>query len=173
MRWLPMIFGGTSKTTQSMSRTRIFGKAFLMHSKQSRERVPLVRQGRFGLVRPAESPRFECQSKNIHDKITRKVNNVFLAGRRYFPLLRVSFPLKCPSNYGNTIVIEGKRVLSSESKACGYFFVYSGSTFELLSSQKTTCITPSSELQCRQSETQNASRPAPVTVHRKPGGKRF
>ena len=24
LRWLPMIFGGTSKTTQSMSRTRIF-----------------------------------------------------------------------------------------------------------------------------------------------------
>lgn len=45
-----------------------------------------------GLARPAGSPRFECQSKNIHDKITRKVNNVFLAGRRYFPLLRVSFP---------------------------------------------------------------------------------
>ena len=149
LRWLPMIFGGTSKTTQSMSRIQIFGKAFLMHSKQSRECVPLVRQGRLGLARPAGSPRFEWQSKNIHDKITRKVNNVFLAGRRYFPLLRVGFPLKCPSNYGNTIVIEGKRVLSSESKACGYFFVYSGSTFELLSSQKTTCITPCSELQYR------------------------
>ena len=53
------------------------------------------------------------------------------------------------------------------------FFVYSGSTFELLSAQKTTCITACLELQCRQSETQNASRPAPVTVHRKPGGKRF
>ena len=92
LRWLPMIFGGTSKTTQSMSRIQIFGKAFLMHSKQSRECVPLVRQGRLGLTRPAGSPRFECQSKNIHDKITRKVNNVFLAGRRYFPLLRVSFP---------------------------------------------------------------------------------
>ena len=38
---------------------------------------------------------------------------------------------------------------------------------------ETTCITPSSELQCRQSETQNASRPAPVNIHRKPGGKRF
>ena len=92
LRWLPMIFGGTSKTTQSMSRTRIFGKAFLMHSKQSRKRVPLVRQGRFGLVRPAESPRFECQSKNIHDRIMMKVNSVFLAGRRSFPLLRYAFP---------------------------------------------------------------------------------
>ena len=69
-----------------------FCKAFLMHSKQSRERVPLVRQGRFGLVRPAENPRFECQSKNIHDKITTKVNSVFLVGRRYFPLLRCAFP---------------------------------------------------------------------------------
>ena len=38
---------------------------------------------------------------------------------------------------------------------------------------ETTCITPSAELQCRRFETQNASRPAPVTVHRKPGGKRF
>ena len=99
-------------------------QGLLMHLKQGRARVPLVRQGRLGLARPAGSPRFECQSKNIHDKITRKVNNVFLAGRRYFPLLRVSFPLKCPSNYENTIVIEGKRVLSSESKACGYFFVW-------------------------------------------------
>ena len=92
LRWLPMIFGGTSKTTQSMSRTRIFGKAFLMHSKQSRERVPLVRQGRLGLARPAGSPRFECQSKNIHDKIMMKANSVFLAGRRCFPLFRCAFP---------------------------------------------------------------------------------
>ena len=65
------------------------------------------------------------------------------------------------------------RDLYSESKACGYFFVYSGSTFELLSSQKTTCITPCSELQCRRPETRNASRLAPVNVHREPGGKRF
>ena len=38
---------------------------------------------------------------------------------------------------------------------------------------ETTCITLSSELQCRWSETQNASHSAPVKVHRKPGGKRF
>ena len=38
---------------------------------------------------------------------------------------------------------------------------------------ETTCTTACSELQCRRSETQNASRPTPVTVHRKPGGKRF
>ena len=73
-------------------------QGLLMHLKQGRARVPLVRQGRFGLVRPAESPRFECQSKNIHDKITTKVNSVFLAGRRYFPLLLVRFPLKCHHN---------------------------------------------------------------------------
>ena len=58
----------------------------------SRESVPLVRQGRLGLARPAESPRFECQSKNIHDKITTKVNSVSLAGRRCFPLFRCAFP---------------------------------------------------------------------------------
>lgn len=82
-------------------------QGLLMHLKQGRARVPLVRQGRLGLARPAGSPRFECQSKNIHDKITRKVNNVFLAGRRYFPLLRVSFPLKYRPNQGNAMVITG------------------------------------------------------------------
>ena len=92
LRWLPMISGGTLKTMQSMSRIRIFGRAFLMHLKQGRARVPLVRQGRLGLGRPAESPRFECQSKNIHDKITTKVNSVSLAGRRCFPLFRCAFP---------------------------------------------------------------------------------
>ena len=92
LRWLPMISGGTLKTMQSMSRIRIFGRAFLMHLKQGRARVPLVRQGRLGLARPAESPRFECQSKNIHDKITTKVNSVSLAGRRCFPLFRCAFP---------------------------------------------------------------------------------
>ena len=92
LRWLSMIFGGTSKTTQSMSQIRIFGRAFLMHSKQSRERVLRIKQGRLCLARPAGSPRFECQSKNIHDKITTKVNGVSLAGRRYFPLLRYAFP---------------------------------------------------------------------------------
>ena len=69
-----------------------FGRAFLMHSKQSRERVLRIKQGRLCLARPAGSPRFECQSKNIHDKITTKVNGVSLAGRRYFPLLRYAFP---------------------------------------------------------------------------------
>ena len=92
LRWLPMIFGGTSKTTQSMRQIRIFGRAFLMHSKQSRERVLRIKQGRLCLARHAGSPRFECQSKNIHDKITTKVNGVSLAGRRYFPLLRYAFP---------------------------------------------------------------------------------
>ena len=92
LRWLPMISGGTLKTMQSMSRIRIFGRAFLMHLKQGRARVPLVRQGRLGLGRPAESPRFECQSKNIHDKITTKVNSVSLAGRRCLPLFRCAFP---------------------------------------------------------------------------------
>ena len=38
---------------------------------------------------------------------------------------------------------------------------------------ETSCITTCLELQCRQSETQNASCPAPVNLHRKPGGKRF
>ena len=38
---------------------------------------------------------------------------------------------------------------------------------------ETTCISFSSELQCRRSETQNASRPASANLHRKPGGKRF
>ena len=38
---------------------------------------------------------------------------------------------------------------------------------------ETTCTTACSELQCRRSETQNASRPTPVNLHRKPGRKRF
>ena len=46
------------------------------------------------------------------------------------------FPLKCPSNYGNAIVIEGKRVSPLESKCVMLFFVYCGSTFELPSAQK-------------------------------------
>lgn len=53
-----------------------------------------IDEGRLYLTRPAGSPRFEYQSKNIRDKITMKVNGVFLAGRRYFPLLLVRFPLK-------------------------------------------------------------------------------
>ena len=36
--------------------------------------MPLVRQGRSDRAPPVGSPRFECQSKNIHDKITTKVN---------------------------------------------------------------------------------------------------
>ena len=47
---------------------------------------------------PAGTPRFEFQSKNIHDKIMMKVDSVFLAGRRYFPLLLVRFPLKRSSD---------------------------------------------------------------------------
>ena len=53
-----------------------------------------IDEGRLCLTRPAGSPRFEYQSKNIHGKIMMKVNSVLLAGRRYFPLLLVRFPLK-------------------------------------------------------------------------------
>ena len=53
-----------------------------------------IDEGRLCLTQPAGYPHFEYQSKNIHDKIMTKVNSVLLAGRRYFPLLLVRFPLK-------------------------------------------------------------------------------
>ena len=53
-----------------------------------------IDEGRLCLTQPAGYPRFEYQSKNIHDKIMMKVNSVLLAGRRHFPLLLVRFPLK-------------------------------------------------------------------------------
>ena len=51
-----------------------------------------IDEGRLCLTQPAGYPRFEYQSKNIHDKIMMKVNSVFLAGRRCFPLFRCAFP---------------------------------------------------------------------------------
>ena len=53
-----------------------------------------IDEGRLCLTQPAGYPRFEYQSKNIHDKIMMKVNSVLLAERRHFPLLLVRFPLK-------------------------------------------------------------------------------
>ena len=45
-----------------------------------------IDEGRLCLTQPAGYPRFEYQSKNIHDKIMMKVNSVLLAERRHFPL---------------------------------------------------------------------------------------
>ena len=98
--------------------------------------LPYQNSPGISISRWRKSTRFECQSKNIHDKIMMKVNSVFLAGRRYFPLLLVRFPLKCRSNYGNVTAFEGKLnltrnsisgewVLFSEGKCVRVFFVYS------------------------------------------------
>lgn len=46
-----------------------------------------IDEGRLCLTRPAGSPRFECQSKNIHGKIATKVNSGFLARSRCFPVV--------------------------------------------------------------------------------------
>ena len=65
----------------------------LLGALETEQRARATHQAReSSLARPAGSPRFECQSKNIHDKITTKVNGVSLAGRRSFPLLRYAFP---------------------------------------------------------------------------------
>ena len=50
--------------------------------------------------------------------------------------ISIYFPLKCPSNYGNAIVIEGKQVSSLESKCVMVFFVYSAAASEPSPSQK-------------------------------------
>ena len=45
-------------------------------------------------------------------------------------------PLKCPSNYGNAIVIEEKRVSPLENEGVILFFVYSAAVAEPPPSQK-------------------------------------
>ena len=54
--WLPMRLGGILKITQNTSRIRIFGMAFWVHLRQSRESVPLVRQEKSDCAQPAGSP---------------------------------------------------------------------------------------------------------------------
>ena len=67
-----------------------------------------IDEGRLCLTQPAGYPRFEYQSKNIHDKIMMKVNSVLLEERRHFPL-------KCRLNYGNVTAFEGKLNLTRNS----------------------------------------------------------
>ena len=64
----------------------------------------------------------QCKNRRSHEQAHSRIS--------------IYFPLKCPSNYGNAIVIEGKRVSPLESKCVIVFFVYSAATAELPPPQK-------------------------------------